>query len=488
MRSRFTTLKSSVQLIASNPTKFFTLTTLVFGVVFLLLIPPFQIPDEFTHFTRAYEVSELKTAHVYHGKTIDHLGSFMPKSILLTYKKTSLHLIQGQPDVAQAKKYHPSETKQALHIPLNKSVTAFYDTGSSPSYFPLLYLPQAVTIKILSLFNSPVIVMLYATRFVGLLIWLALALLALRVLRPSRRAAALVGVLLLPMFVAQASTSTDPLINGLALLFVALISRNFIDKVALTRTRAGLYMLMLALMSLSKPVYAMFGLLLFLLPGRSRSKDSLLLKLAILVAPLLIVVLWSAGTKTPGGPYFIDSIAISHASPSLQAHHVIPNVFNFVEPLVNTLFLGWGDNVFVSMMGEFGKLDTPLPLLFVILGYIVLFVALCTGLGEKDEPALTRNFYLKRRTILLTLLTAAFFAGGVYLAMYIYSTPPGEKIITGVQGRYFLPLLPLGVLFIPKSSITIGRKLYYSVLTAGPLLVLVASVLVIYLRFYPLYP
>jgi uncharacterized membrane protein len=414
----------------------------------------------------------------------------LPKSILQTYKKTSLHRGDGQPDVAQAKKYHLSETKQALDIPLNKSVTTFYDTGSSPSYFPILYIPQAIVIGILSLFNSPVIVMLYATRLLGLLIWLTFALLALKIMQPSRRAAAMVGILLLPMFVAQASASTDPLINGLALLFVALVSNSLVQKLQLTSRRAAAYALILTLMALSKPVYAMFGLLLFLLPGKGRSKLNIWLKLTAFIVPLLIFVAWSSLSKTPGGPYFMDSIAISHAEPSLQAHHVIPNIFNFVGPFVNTLLLGWGDNIFVSLQGDFGKLDTPLPLVFVILGYIVVLVSLFVGIkdNEREEQTDARSYYLKRKTVLLTALATVLYIGGVYLALYIYSTPPGEKIVTGVQGRYFLPMLPLGVLFIPKIWVTMSRKLYYSLLTVAPLVLLITSALVIYLRFYVQYP
>ena len=76
---------------------------------------------------------------------------------------------------------------------------------------------------------------------------------------------------------------------------------------------------------------------------------------------------------------------------------------------------------------------------------------------------------------------------GVYLAMYVYSTPPHEQIVTGVQGRYLLPLLPLFILFMPR-VFTTSKKIYGSICLLSPLLLLIASVVVIWLRYYTHYP
>jgi len=117
-------------------------------------------------------VSELKTGHGQYQKKLYVKGSELPKSILLTYNKTWLHHKQGTPDVPQAQKYSWNQTSASLNIPLNKSIVSFYNTGAVPAYVPPVYVPQAIIIKVLSLMNAPVIVMLYATRLVGLLIWI----------------------------------------------------------------------------------------------------------------------------------------------------------------------------------------------------------------------------------------------------------------------------------------------------------------------------
>jgi uncharacterized membrane protein len=204
--------------------------------------------------------------------------------------------------------------------------------------------------------------------------------------------------------------------------------------------------------------------------------------------PFVLYAVWSVVTKDSGGALYVDSIAIGHADPSAQVGHLFPNVFNFVEPFVNTLFLGWGDGVTASLMGVFGKLDTPLPLLFIILGYVSVAVAIFAGISDQKEDIEIRRSKSDKWLRLLIPLVAIAFIGGVYLAMYIYSTPLNSKVVTGVQGRYLLPLIPLFLFFAPKNWIVMKREIYNVVLTAVPLILLVASVLVLFLRYYVQYP
>jgi uncharacterized membrane protein len=191
--------------------------------------------------------------------------------------------------------------------------------------------------------------------------------------------------------------------------------------------------------------------------------------------------------KRQRSPIYVQGVAISNADPSAQAAYLIPNVFNFVEPLFNTLVLGWGDGIGWSLIGTFGKLDTPLPLLFIALGYILLFVAIFIGTDEQQDTLDKKNFYTNKLALLTTLILIIYTVG-VYLSMYIFSTPPHTKVITGVQGRYLLPLLPLLVLFISKNLATMRVAVYKSIMLFTPLIILVVSVVVIFLRFYVFYP
>lgn len=471
-----------------NPARLFTVLTSVFGLAFVLLVPPFQIPDELTHLTRSYELSGLHVAQVKEAGTTDRLGTYLPTSIVKTFDITTMRLKPGDLDVAQARKYSHAQTKAALSIPLDLSNKTFFDTGSSPAYFPLLYVPQALTIKFLELFNTPIIVMLYATRFVGLVIWIVLVRFALNIVRARRYQVPLVGVLLLPMFVAQPSASTDPLINGLLVVFLALVANALISKNEISTRQMLLLIGLVSLMTLSKPVYAVFGAMLLLLPLPYIRFKTILYRLVVFTTPFIVFIAWALLTRRGGGPYYVDSIAISGAMPSLQAQYVIPNVFNFVQPFVNSFLLGWSDYIYVSVIGLFGKLDTPLPTVFVLLGYLVIVLAVfARSEGGKPPRAYVRALSQKK-VIVAIVLTSLTYIGGVYLAMYINSTPYQEKIVTGVQGRYFLPLIPLAVLFVSKNFVIVKQSLYNALVLGLPALLLVVSVIILVLRYYVVYP
>lgn len=471
-----------------RPFYFFGAISLVFGSIFILLVPPFQSPDEFTHFTRTYEVSEFKIARDHFEKNKHTRGSLLPKSIGQTYDAVYLQQRARLPDVPQAKKYSLGQAKKALAIPLDKNVLKYYNTGSDPTYVPILYVPQALTVKILSLINSPILVMLYATRIIGLLIWVLLALVALKIMRPTNRRFALASVLLLPMFVAQASASTDPLLNGLTVLFLAIMTNVLISKKQLTLKLIVVLSATLTLMIMAKPAYIVFGLLVLAAKVNTSVVKGLVVKLLCLGIPFILYGFWTLLTRNTAGPLYVDAIAASNAIPHEQASYLFANIFNFFEPFINTLLLGWGDGVYASMIGNFGRLDTPLPTLFVTIGYIFTAVAIFVGPEESTEAKMSQQFCHRKTAAWLTLIVAVVYTVGVYLAMYVYSTPPREQVITGVQGRYLLPLLPLLVLFVSKALLTMRAKAYTLLMITAPLVLLIVSTIAIYLRFYIVYP
>lgn len=465
----------------SSPVRTFIYVTAIFGTAFAILIPPFQSPDEFTHFTRAYEVSNLKKSHRYSQQGKDLAGSYLPKSIKATYDKTRLYRYMNYPDVPQAKKYFLNQTKTSLKISLEKNNTIFYDTAASPAYVPFLYVPQAIGIKLLETAGAPVLIMLYATRFICLAIWILLGAYALNRIKTKNYRLALSGLLMLPMLISQAAVpGTDALLTGVTLLFFVEIYRLYRNGRSLNLKYYTYLTGLLLVMVAAKPVYLAFGALLLPLNLlRNRVGNTL----AVSVGPALVGILyvaWAVLTKYPGGHIYVNSIDAAHAVPEAQLHYLIPNILNFVGPLFNTLFLGWGDPAIVSLGGVFGRLDTPLPMVFILLSFLLMFFAVFVGTKERTST-------VSKRKLFLVLAVSALYVVGVLLSMYIISTPPQAKIITGVQGRYFLPIVLLFAIYTPKALVANAKTLnrFYCVV---PVLLLAMSILVVWLRYYTFYP
>ena len=61
------------------PEKIFLILSLVFGLLFVFITPPFQSPDENSHFLKAYSVSKGKFFPEVQNKK---LGNYFPKEYL----------------------------------------------------------------------------------------------------------------------------------------------------------------------------------------------------------------------------------------------------------------------------------------------------------------------------------------------------------------------------------------------------------------------
>lgn len=462
--------------LASKPEGFFVVVGLIAGLIFILIVPPFQTPDENVHLYRAYEVAELKTPKI---QKEGQYGSMLPASIRLTEQRVhGLKSAPGTPGQIMfnvTEKYSYRYTKSALlDIPLNQKERIFYATAGSPAYVPLSYLPQATTVGIANIFNAPVIVTLYAIRVTNLLVWIVLGFLSIK-LFPWRKWA-LAGVCLLPVVVSQSiSVGLDTLIFGATLVFLSLLFRSYADE----RFRLNHYVPILAvsgvIMVTGKSVLALLLPLVFLVRGKQLgSRHTFLVKLIISLLPIIAYTSWVMVGRG-------NTSAADSANASIQLHHLVTRPWEFAHQLFNTLFLVTpsGSILAESLVGNFGWLDTPLAPLFINTGYVVLGILLFVGY-EKNEA----RKILNDKKLLLLCLVAFAYSMVVFLAMYIYFTQPSDNHIKGVNGRYLLPvfflLLPLGL----KNWIKMDRTFFVRCVKGSTFLLLIASFLTLIFRYY----
>ena len=123
----------------------------------------------------------------------------------------------------------------------------------------------------------------------------------------------------------------------------------------------------------------------------------------------------------------------------------------FLRLLINTL-VQKGDFYVTSLLGkELGWFEIPINLT-IIAAFLVLL--LLSSLKKQDEP---QSIKLGGK------LWMAFLCAGVFLivelGMFTGWTPLGFSTIEGVQGRYFLPILPLLLLLVRNSNLTLQKSI-----------------------------
>ncbi len=437
----------------SPPEIFVIVVLFVLGVVTVFATPLSAGYDEETHFVRAWEM-----AHLYFIPN-EQLGAKLPFPALyweLSYRRQPI--VDAVPPGFWSK-------YGALPIDAHDYVYANVETRSV--YNPLLLLPQALTLRYLGLsLKLPALPVYYACRLVGLLSYMLLAWLGVRLIPYGKWLLALLAVS--PMALYQAATiSTDTISNGIFFLFLG-AALAIASRQELTWVHWLALLGLIALLFVAKVNLVYLALLPFLLIAPSRFKmrwGYVLLAAAAFLLLLIEVGGWNVVA------YSKVTRALTGASPTEQLLFIASHPLQFVKIIAGDVWTntplymqGW--------VGVYGYNYWPVPLLT----YVLYPLAVVAGLwltGQGPLPDRRTRIVLACLFVVGYLLTIA--------SLYVAFTPVGSPYVAGVQGRYFTVVMLLLFLALLGLSLTrTGRapssSTQASVLTRPVLAVSLASI------------
>lgn len=420
-----------------KPHNLFLLFGLVFGTLLCLVTPPLQVPDEFAHFARAYQFAQggLFSEHKPElGTGLNTVGGQLPLSMIeldTTYapfsSETSVPL-------------KPDHLFESLREPLDKDNTTFAPI-SAFNYSPVPYIGSIIACFIGQATNMSPLLMMYLGRIFNLFIALTLIYFAIKL--TPRFKWILLLLALMPMTIFQlASLSADSIGIGVAFLAIAVIfSYAFSTKVMVIENKHILIMIVLfAVMALWKQAYAPFALLYFLIPMSKVGSRQKYFRLGalVLICSVLPMLLWSLANA---------SIISAATTPVNQFSSILTNPLGFAKMFFLTYYSQSGLNFFLQTFGVLGWLNIPVSFLFHTLPYFVVIVL--AVLHESKRIV----FSLSNKLVLALVSTGVI--GLISLSLYLIWTPPENTIIDGIQGRYFIPIIPLIIGILSTRQITL---------------------------------
>lgn len=163
----------------------------------------------------------------------------------------------------------------------------------------------------------------------------------------------------------------------------------------------------------------------------------------------------------------IGIIVMCSAIYVLRDNRWIQVVYGCIMEWKRTLYLFqqtiifWGKDLLVGIVGRFGWLDISMNLISVIVVYVFMFFIAVAGtdgnrkFNIKDKVIVVLTIAalfavtmlsMVNHTIMVTLYGSEFIDATYNIREALYQIP----YIGGVQGRYFLPILPLVFLLIPQ--------------------------------------
>lgn len=405
----------------------FSFLALAFGLIYMFTVTPLSVPDESTHFLAISELTNRlfgmrNTAVSFNGSGFANQDNVCSGYLAL------MHGLFGR------------EEPQYV----SSSIMSYMWTLT----YSLEYAPQVLGFALAQLLSFNSLTMFMLGRLFNLLFFVLCLYLAVK--RTPRFKLTLGLVALMPMTMQQAaSLSYDSFINALSLLLISALLRGIFGEGRLSISDFAFIFIPACLLAPAKGIYSLFILLFVFIPnerfsGRPGKWGSFALLAGACVLTFLLVSLPSIlrimNTTPPsfgseGGEKY--TLAYFFTNPQ-DAISIFVNSFN--------VYLGTWLTQAVGQSLSTCCLELPT---WIVPMFIVLAILSALKLDD-DSVCLPRGM----RAVLIALSAAVILA--FMMTMFLTWIRGTDKIIVGVQGRYFIPILPL--LFIAVNNKTLVLK------------------------------
>ncbi len=314
-----------------------------------------------------------------------------------------------------------------------------------------VYLPQIVGLTVGRLLNLGNIPMLFLARLLGLAFYLGCVWLSIRV-APFGKGIFMVTALLPIALENGASFSYDGMVNGLSFLFIACVLHLAYRKEKIGIRDWAVLSVLLALLAPIKVVYVLLGFLCLLIPAKKLPK-----KRTLFIGTAVVLAAGAVAILIPRASYLLNVVTRESNSLSYTTAegytvgYFLQEPTEFIKIYLNS-FVESQDFYLQTMLGgSLAWLDLPLTwtLLFGF-GALLLYASI-----QKDGE----EQYLGLKEKSICGVTAVAVCCACMLTMLLAWTSKSSDTIAGVQGRYFLPVLPLILLMLrSKNLVTKGKE------------------------------
>jgi len=407
----------------------FAVAATLLGLLYCFILPPYSSPDEQFHINETFTLSSewldrMPDEGIKGNMNVKRAGdsNAVVEELFTTafsYKEIANGLVSASAD---------------------PGIGVF--SGERVGGYKLLFWPAALGVTLARLLGLGFIPALFFGRFANLALYILLSTLSVKYAPLKKSAFALVGLLPMTMHLA-ASFNRDMLTIGLYMLITSYCLNLILEKAAVTPKDLAVVLVASALALPAKVVYAPLLLLILLIPGdkleiREKKVDPKFVKfakLAVVGIGLTFFIVTAlpyirSALKPPK-----DASAAGHPDEIVyKLPYILANLKDTLWLVINTVFTHSAFYLSTLVGGKLGYFNIDVSWFFVLVFYLLLAAS---SLPERDASVQPSK---KHR-----LFGVAF--AGISSLLVVYAcinwTPTYFLTIYGIQGRYFLPQLPL---------------------------------------------
>ncbi|MDR3048936.1 MAG: DUF2142 domain-containing protein [Elusimicrobiota bacterium] len=390
--------------------KIFAVFFVVFGFLYMVIIPMFGSNDEPNHWKRILQISRGDIMSV---QVQQEVGGFLPSN--------TVPRLRGISD---------------LFIKFDEKNIEFFNFGNTAAYSPLSYTLHLPGVLAANLISNYVYANAYAGRLSCLILSFFLLYFVIRKIPIKKKT--LFVLITTPLFLQETATlNADVLLNIVSYAAIVLILFYSYGEAALEKIkiRTLLIIILLSLIiSMNKTAYFPLILLFLMLPSsKFQSQKQKIISISVLfIICFIIDLLWTL--KTSGGmDTDFNNMAYVFANPISFAILFTKNV---IANFPYAVYGSFGGNLGFSVTGE-----SPISKWLI---YPYVLSILFTALSEKYYELKKNNKFLIFVVLFSTI--SLFSAAMIYANLNFWQNPNGIVLFTGA--RYYIPVWFLTALFI----------------------------------------
>lgn len=395
-------------------TKVFLYTIPILYIAVCLVLPMSRAHDELYHWFRSYDIVQGNLlTEVNENNNAE--GTF-PINVRFLFK-----------DQKSWEKIKYNDVIDSLSIDLDND-KAKIDLSTVAVYSPTQYIPQVIGIYVGKVFSNIPMIMAYIGRFFNMAFSIVMLYLALKFTPVGKKI--FLSISYFPILMeGMTSFSPDAMTISVAFLFIA-----YVLKVAFSENKVKIRDLVIlailgVILSLCKIVYLPMILLIFIIPKEkfNSKKAKWISLICIFILCVVVNLVW----LNIASKYLFT---YKDGETREQVKYVLTEPIQYIKTLVYTSSENFGDYL-TSMVGSSMTWGEAVSISSITI-YVLLSSFIFASVFEKKISLSKFQVFIIASVIVATILL-------IFTSLYVQWTPYKSPIIKGVQGRYFIPIVPL---------------------------------------------
>jgi uncharacterized membrane protein len=444
----------------------FLLIAVTSGILFTLLLPN-RLGlswDDQIHFLNVYSLS--------HGRTVEWTESTL--QLINNVVSNNFTFFDTTEERSKSNQYLNNHHDYS-------DIINSQENNVSWGYNKLVYLPMVLGFKIPETLGLPLTVSLLISKFANLFVYITIIYLAIKNIPICKRLLACIALLPGSMFLAT-QFSYDPPITAFVFLAIAMMTKMVLSKKTVSIADIIIFAISIIIASSPKGVYVLLILFPLFLPTK-KFKDKkqkrrisfiLIFILALVVSSFIIPILFEDASLTDlrGGDTSASRQLLLIKDKPISFLKIFFN--NVSEDFLNK-FVGVGTITHFAYVGII-----PSSNLYILSLFLLSFFTFTDTYNQDKQSHISKNLKFVILAILVGIISL------IWLTLYLSFTPVESTIINGVQGRYFIPLLPLLLLLFNSYKIKneIPETSYNLILLFSSITILLGSIFTMILGNY----